>query len=104
MKKLFAIYDVKSESYGPVFGVPHDAVAIREFGAALSNEQSPLAKYPDDFELHCVGEFVDDMGRRFVRPEGDAHPDDNARVVITARQWIDAQPKRDSQIPLSLER
>lgn len=54
--KLYAVYDNKSKSYGPIFEVGHDAVAIREFGSAISVERSPFAKYPDDFELHVIGE------------------------------------------------
>jgi len=55
MKKMYSVYDNKAKSYGPVFSVAHDAVAIREFGSACQAESSPFSKYPDDFELHVIG-------------------------------------------------
>ena len=95
MKILYSIFDNKSKSYGPVFSVPHDAVATREFGGAVSNEQSALSKYPDDFELHALGVFHDDGN-------GEEHPvvGQGVRVVITARQWVDAQFRSDKTVSL----
>lgn len=87
--KLYSVYDNKSKSYGPIFGVAHDAVAIREFGSALSQERSPLAKYPDDYELHLLGQMVDEF------PADGVSTPIVATVpvcVITARAWVDAQP------------
>lgn len=55
MRKIFAVYDKKAESYGPLMALPHEAVAIREFENAVQQEDSPLRNYPDDFELHCIG-------------------------------------------------
>lgn len=97
MKKMFSIYDRKSGSYGPLFCVPHDAIAIRELGAAMQQERSTLAQYPDDFELHCLGEFydVEEGVARIVAT--------TPSVVMTCRQWLDAQPKRMEPLNLVKE-
>lgn len=65
MKKLYAVRDIKAKSYGPVGGYAHEAVAVREFQLQCNNPESFLNKYPEDFELVCVGEFDD-------APKGDA--------------------------------
>lgn len=88
MKQLYAMYDVKARSYGPIFSVGHDAVAVREFGAACGAQGSVLFSYPDDFELHRVGSFDDD-GEEVSMPVMGCV----TTVVISARQWMDAQPK-----------
>lgn len=99
--KIFAIYDNKSKSYGPVFECAHDAVAIRELGAAIMQERSSLARYPDDFELHVLAEKASEFPKEgFVTPIHSLVP----AVVITVRAWLDAQPKADAgQLPLKLE-
>lgn len=90
MKRVYSVYDVKARAYGPVFGVGHDAVAIREFGAAISQNGSTLGSYPNDFELHCVGSFSDpdECGSGEMPIVGFV-----PMIVITARQWLDSQPK-----------
>lgn len=98
MKYVYSVYDNKSKSYGPLFAVGHDAVATREFGAVMSQPDCPFVKYPDDFELHRLGEF-NDAG--FAPDEMPLMGYQDTRVVITARQWLDAQPKKpESQLSL----
>ena len=87
--KIYAIYDKKSESHGPLFECPHDAVAIRELGAAVAQERSTLARYPDDFELHYLGDKAANWTASELAPIPPCVPE----VVISVRAWIDAQPK-----------
>lgn len=88
MKRLYSVYDVKAEAYGPLMAVKADAVAVREFGNLVLDPQSMVGKYPDDYELHELGGFHD-----------DAVTDDDPRrvfgvgprVVMTARNFLAAQ-------------
>lgn len=57
VKKLYAVRDLKGQSYSSPMVEGHDAVAIRYFGEACQNPDSMMGKYPDDFELHCLGSF-----------------------------------------------
>lgn len=59
VKKLYAVRDLKGQSYSSPMVEGHDAVAIRYFGEACQNPESMMGKYPTDFELHCLGEFVE---------------------------------------------
>lgn len=59
MRFLYAVFDRKAQSYGPVMSYPHDAVATRDFGTACADSNSMLSKYPEDFELRCIGTLDD---------------------------------------------
>lgn len=95
MKMLYSMYDIKSDSYGPIFALGHDAVAVREFTAAVMSENSQIGKYPDDFELHVLGEFYDDDKQIGVDVNGEdvilvgRVEGIKPRTVITARQVLD---------------
>lgn len=87
--KLYSVMDVKSEQYGPIMALHHDAVAIREFAAAIDQPNSMIAKYPEDFELHCVGSFepewkrFDDIRHGVLPVQGHV-----PSVVITATALV----------------
>mgnify|MGYP000405387521 CR=1 FL=1 len=54
---IFAIFDLKSKRYDtPFFGVS-DLMAKRRYMIIMEDEQSPLRKWKEDFELHRVGIF-----------------------------------------------
>lgn len=59
MRLLYAIYDKKAETYGPVVSAAHDAVATRDFASSCADERTALHQYPQDFELHRLGTFHD---------------------------------------------
>lgn len=101
MKQLYAIFDKKSESYGPLMGVAHEAIAVREFGSACDSSDSFLSKYPEDFELHYLGDFSDvrgDCEGTNVKPVVGAAP----MVVISATAWI-ASGGVVSQVPRAVK-
>lgn len=62
MKLLYSVFDVQSKAYGLLIAENHDAVATRNFAAAVMEPGSTLNKFPQDFELHRVGEFHDVTG------------------------------------------
>jgi hypothetical protein len=99
--KIYSVYDKKSCSYGPLFEVQHDAIAVREFGNAISQERSPLRQYPDDFELHVVGEKASEFPHPSWQEQGPIVcyvPS----MIISARAWLDSQPKPAGLQQLSL--
>lgn len=63
--KLFVVYDSKTESYGVPFFRDFTANALREWAEVASNKnvkENQIAKFPADFTLFEVGEFVQETG------------------------------------------
>lgn len=62
MKKLvFSVKDNKV-GFGEPFTAPSEGLAIRSFGEQASNTDTPLTKYPEDFELYKIGEIDTETG------------------------------------------
>lgn len=98
MKLLCAVWDKKSQSYGNVMSLDHEAVAVREFRAAVEQDRSPLAKYHEDFELHQVGLLQDSALLPGEQPVSGIEP----RVIITASAVV-AMMKPNGQLELLKE-
>jgi len=89
VKNLYAIRDTKAKSYGPLMAIQNDVVAIREFGAAIEGKDSPFARYADDFELVCCGQYHDDDDADDITPVIGT----SVRVVVTAAAWISSRQR-----------
>lgn len=59
---LTAIHDKQSETYDNLIMTPSIFNAVRGFMDACKNENSPLAKYAEDFELVKIGEMNNKTG------------------------------------------
>lgn len=99
--KLYALHDKKAKAFTHFTVQKNDTVASRSFAEAVLEANSPLARYPEDFELASLCD---------VSAEYEDSPEDSIlqweqefRVVITAEQVIAAQPKKEQQQSLSLE-
>lgn len=57
MKKLFTVYDSKTESYGVPFCMITKGEALRGFADVANDPQTQICKYPADFTLFELGEF-----------------------------------------------
>lgn len=60
--KMYSIQDLKANLFSTPMFLQNDSVAIRNLTASFAGE-SMLVKYPNDFELFCVGEFDDHSGQ-----------------------------------------
>jgi len=60
--EMFAIRDVKTESYGTPFFAQHRGHAIRMFQELANDKRSQVWKHPRDFVLFHVGSFDDQSG------------------------------------------
>lgn len=61
--KLFAIYDVKADSYASPFTMPTNGMAIRGFVDLAKDPQTMIGKHPEDYKLVQIGSFDDESGR-----------------------------------------
>lgn len=57
MMKLFAVRDVKADSFGAPMSVASSGIAMRGFAEAVMDPKSELNKYPDDFSLYEIAEY-----------------------------------------------
>ena len=91
IKQIYIIFDKKSGYYFPeMFLHDNDDVAKRWFDGYLhyivdSNPNSPMAMYPSDFELRCLGsfDFYDAITAVY----------DSARPVCGAQSFLIGQPE-----------
>ncbi len=61
MQNLYSIKDKKIGFNSP-FTAPNNYAAIRMFADTVKDENSMLAKHPEDYELYKLGSFNDDTG------------------------------------------
>lgn len=62
VKQICTIYDTKAQFFGAVMTFLSLAAAGRAFQDALENEQSEMAKHPEDYILYKVGTFDEQNG------------------------------------------
>ena len=59
--KVYAIFDKKSQMYDTPFFAISDLFAKRRY-LLMSEENGPLKKWPEDFQLHRLGAFSQNNG------------------------------------------
>lgn len=60
--KMFSVFDTKAACFGTPFFMPKEAMAIRAFTDLVNDPKSTVGMHPEDFVLHSVGEFDDELG------------------------------------------
>lgn len=60
--KIFAAFDRKAQYYLPIFQARTEVDAIRSFTDAIMGD-TPLAKYPADYDLICLAEMDTESGK-----------------------------------------
>lgn len=62
MAKIFSIRDLKAEAFNVSFEALNSSIAMRDVQTALAQRDSPMARYPEDFDLFLVGHRNIDTG------------------------------------------
>lgn len=60
-QKIYTVKDKKAEAFLQPFTTQTDGLAIRMIQASMEQENN-LSKYPEDFSLWCIGEFLEETG------------------------------------------
>lgn len=60
---LYSIYDRKAAYYLPIMTVRSDADAERQFQEIVVQSDTPVSKYPADYDLVCLGSIDLEHGR-----------------------------------------
>lgn len=55
--RVYSLFDRKMKEYGSLVLGTNDATMGRALKEAVLNPQSPMFKYPEDFDLMCLGDF-----------------------------------------------
>lgn len=63
---LYSIWDRKAGYYLPAFNLKSDAEASREFQNIVTSSDTPVSKYPADFDLVRIGTI--DMETGYITP------------------------------------
>lgn len=77
--EIYSIQDTKSQTFNPPFYQKNVGEALRTFTKLVSDPQSILNQYPEDFILVRLGQFCDDSGE--IIPS-------NPTNIGTASQYI----------------
>jgi len=59
----FGLFDTKTGNYGQPFFFKHVAECSRALRELLNDPAAMAARYPEDFQLHQLGIFFDDIGQ-----------------------------------------
>lgn len=62
MKGIYAVRDKPAEMYLSLHVAVAAAVAMRGFSDECHRKDSVMGAHPEDFELHCLGEFDEGKG------------------------------------------
>lgn len=60
---IYSIYDRKAQYYLPLFTQRGHADAQRQFTELVTQSDTPIAKYPADYDLVCLGSIDLETGR-----------------------------------------
>lgn len=60
--RCYSVRDLKAAAFAPPFFLGRDEVAIRTFSDALADPSHPMSHHPEDYVLHYLGEFDDELG------------------------------------------
>lgn len=58
----YSVFDRKANCYNTPFFCLTDGVAVRNFQDLVLDSRSSVSRYPEDFSLYKVGEFVEANG------------------------------------------
>lgn len=60
--QMYAVYDVKAETFNTPFFMQNDNTAKRGFSDACNNPETPFGQHPEDYTLFHIGEYSDAQG------------------------------------------
>jgi len=79
VKRIYAVYDVKTGVYGNPFFLLSDGEAIRTITDAVSAKGNTLSEHPNDFRVDYLGEIELTTGQ--IMPNTPLHLVEVAQLV-----------------------
>ena len=99
--KVIAVYDIKADCYETPFFKANVQIAMREFALVCRDSQMLMNQFPDDYELHELGDFDKEIGvfqlhlRTTTGDEGQTVILPKPKILCTARQCLVLEEKND---------
>lgn len=62
VQNIYSVFDLKGETFSQPYFAVTDGVAMRLFGDACLDPETPLGRHPEDFSLYRVGVWNCDNG------------------------------------------
>lgn len=63
MLQAYSIYDSKAKVFSQPFFTSNHQMALRSFITLIEDGGNNVARFPEDFSLHHIGEFDDATGK-----------------------------------------
>lgn len=82
ISNLYSVYDRKAGYYLPIYQARTDTDAIRAFTETVVTSDTPISKYPADFELCHLGVLDLDSGSIL--------PNDKIRIILNGLSALQA--------------
>lgn len=61
--RVYSIYDRKALIYYPPFFAATNGQAVRTFTDTANDQNSSIARHPNDYVLFCIGDYNDQNGK-----------------------------------------
>lgn len=84
--QILAVWDTASAHYENPWVAPTTQAAIRAFGDAIKDPNSPFGKHPADYQLHHIGELDTETGK--IRQSDEQH----RLCIARAQDLIEQNP------------
>lgn len=95
--QIFAIKDRATNAFMQPFFAPTIGAAVRAFVDGMNDDNTPMAKHPDDYDLWHLGDFDDQVGH-FTPPMGQlGNPANGVPIQIAIGKNVRVAPGTVSQ-------
>lgn len=86
---MYSIYDKAAQAFVTPFFMHNKALAIRAFSDNVNSaEENNVSKHPEQFSLHCLGEYDDSNGQ--------ITPNETPELVATALELV--EPTKETEL------
>lgn len=90
--KLFAVRDLKADSFGAPISVATKGLALRSFQDVCLDARSEIAKYPEDYSLFELGDYDPNSGV-IVSHQAPKHIVSAVSVIQAAQARLEPKPE-----------
>lgn len=95
---IYSIYDRAADIFNVPFTAKTNLVALRQFSDLANDQNSAISKHPNDYSLHLVGHFDDEMGKTTGLNDADGNQTPPQLIGEAKDLTNDKQPLAETAI------